>query len=77
MEVIEKVASVKNKRIKRNSQEWFGSEISGKIIIRDKLFKKYQKTRLHVDKEIYNRAQYSVQNLLAKKEKELFKYKLK
>ena len=27
MEVIDKVAPVKNKIIKRNSQEWFGSEI--------------------------------------------------
>ena len=27
--------------------------ISEKLIIRDKLFKKYKKSRLHVDKEIY------------------------
>ena len=67
MEVIDKVAPVKNKRIKRNSQEWFDSEISEKLIIRDKLFKKYKKTRLHVDKEIYKRARYSVQNIIAKK----------
>ena len=69
MEVIDKVAPVKSKRIKRNSQEWFDSEISEKLIIRDKLFKKYKKTRLHVDKEIYKRARYSVQNLIAKKKK--------
>ena len=30
MEVIDKVAPVKNKIIKRNSQEWFDSEISEK-----------------------------------------------
>ena len=41
MEVIDKVVPVKNKRIKRNSQEWFDSEISEKLIIRDKLFKKF------------------------------------
>ena len=73
MEVIDKVAPVKSKRIKRNSQEWFDSEISEKLIIRDKLFKKYKKTRLHVDKEIYKRAQYSVQNLTAKKENNFLK----
>ena len=28
MEVIDKVTPVKNKRIKRNSQEWFDNEIS-------------------------------------------------
>ena len=42
MEVIDKVALVKNKRTKRNSQEWFDSEISEKkYIIWDKPFKKY------------------------------------
>ena len=72
MEVIDKVAPVKSKRIKRNSQEWFDSEISEKLITRDKLFKKYKKTRPHVDKEIYKRARYSVQNLIAKKKKRIF-----
>ena len=43
MEVIDNVAPVKNKRIKRNSQEWFDSEISEKLIIRDKFFKNYKK----------------------------------
>ena len=69
MEVIDKVGPVKNDRIKRNSQEWFDSDISEKLVIRDKLFKKYKKTSLHVDKEIYKRTQYSVQNLSAKKKK--------
>ena len=42
------------------------------------LFKKYKKTRLrlHGDKEIYKRAWYSVQNLIAKK-KRFFENKLK
>ena len=43
IEVIDKVTPVKNKRIKRNSQEWFDSEISEKLIIRGKLLKKYKK----------------------------------
>ena len=77
MEVIDKVAPVKNKRIKRNSQEWFDSEISEKLIIQDKLFKKYKRTRLHVDKEINKSAWYIVKNLIAKKKKEFFGNKLK
>ena len=40
MEVIDKVAPVKNKRIKTSFQEWFDCEISEKLMIRDKLFKK-------------------------------------
>ena len=67
-EVIDKVTPVKIKRIKRNSQEWFDSEISEKLIIL-KLFKKCKETRLHVDKDIYKRAPYSVQNLVAKEKK--------
>ena len=43
MEVIDKVAQVKNKRIKKNSQGWFDSQISENLIIWDKLFKKYKK----------------------------------
>ena len=77
MEVNDKVAPVKSKKIKRNSQEWFNSEISEKLIIRDKLFKKHKKTRVHVDKEIYKRAQYTVQTLIAKKKKEFFEENLK
>ena len=77
MEVIDKVAPVKNKRIKRNSQDWFGRVILGKLIIQDKLFMKYKKTRLLVQKEIYKRARYSVQNLITKKKKEFFENKLK
>ena len=71
MEVIDKVAPVKNKRIKRNSQEWLDCEISEKLTIWDKRFKIYKKTttRLHVYREIYKRAPYSVQNLIAKKKK--------
>ena len=53
MEVINKVALVKYKRIKRNSQEWFVSEISEKLLIRDKLFSKNKKSRLLVDQDIY------------------------
>ena len=80
MEIIDKVVPTKNKVIKRNSQEWFDSEISDNLIIRDKLSKKYEKkTTLHVDKEIYKRARYSVsvQNLIDKKKKEIFENKFK
>ena len=43
MEVTEKAVPVKNKGIKKNSQEWFDSMIPEKLIIWDKLFKKYKK----------------------------------
>ena len=74
MKVIDKVVPVKSKRIKRNSQEWFDSEISEKLIIRDKLFEKYKKTKLDVDKEIYERARYNVRNVIVKKKKFLLDF---
>ena len=43
MKVVDKVAPVKNKRIKRDSQEWFDGEIPEKLIIWNKLFKKSKK----------------------------------
>ena len=39
IKVIEKVAPVKSSRIKRNSQKWFESEISEKLIIPNKVFR--------------------------------------
>ena len=71
MEVIDKVAPVKNKKIKKNSQKWFDSEISKKLIIRDKLFKKRnQKSRVHLDKEINKTARYNAET--CKEEKRSF-----
>ena len=43
VEVIGKVALVKNKRIKGSFQEWLDGEISEILIRLDKLFKKYKK----------------------------------
>ena len=73
MEVIDKIAPVKNKITKKNAQEWFESEISEKLIIQDKPFKKYKRTSINVDKGIYKSARCSVQNFIAKKKKMFLK----
>ena len=52
--MIDKVAPIKERRVKQNSQEWFDGEIADEIKNRDKLFKKFKKSKLHIDKEIYN-----------------------
>ena len=62
MKVIDKVAPAKTKRI--NSQEQFDGEISEKLIIRDKLFKKYQKSRIHENEYIYKIVRYNMQHLI-------------
>ena len=54
MNVIDKVAPLKERRVKQNPQEWFDGEITDEIKNRDKLFKKFKKSKLKIDKDIYN-----------------------
>ena len=42
MSVIDKVAPIKERRVKQNSQEWFDGEIADEIKNRYKLFKKFK-----------------------------------
>ena len=67
--VIDLVAPIKSRRIKQNSQEQLDGELAEKISVRDKLFKKFKKSKLHIDKEIYKIARYEVQKLISYKKK--------
>ena len=42
----------------------------------DKLLKKIKKSRLHIDKELYNAAQYKVHKLIFNKKTDYFESKL-
>ena len=53
MAVIDNLAPSKNKHIKGTSQNWFDAEIMEKISDRDKLYKKFKKSCLHLDKDNY------------------------
>ena len=57
-------------RIKNNASEWFDGEIAEKMHTRDKLYKRFKSTKLHVDEEIYKEARNTIQNLILKKKKE-------
>ena len=76
MSVTDKLSSFKTKRVKGNSQEWFDGEVLESIALRDKLFKKFKRSKLNVDKEIYNKARNRSHRLILQK-KEYFKNKLK
>ena len=76
MAVIDNLAPSKNKRIKGTSQNWFDAEIMEKISDRDKLFKKFKKSRLHVDKDNYKEARNEVQKLISTKKKAYSESKL-
>ena len=77
MSAIESIAPIKEKRIKNNSQEWFDGEIIEKIALRNKCLKKFKKTKLQIDKEIYNQSSNEVQNLIRTKKRMQFEEKLK
>ena len=74
--VIDNLAPMKQSRIKNNSQEWFDGEIMEKIAIRDKLFKKFKNSKLHVDNDIFKEAKKEVVDLINRKKKEFFENKL-
>ena len=71
MVAIDKVAPIKERRIKHNSQECFDGEISESVKNRDKLLKKFKKSRLHIDKELYNKKKKRIN-----KKKDYFENKL-
>ena len=77
MSVIDKLAPYKTKRFKDHSQEWFDGEVLESIALRDKLFKKFKRSKLNVDKEIYNKARNRSHRLILQKKKEYFENKLK
>ena len=71
MNVIDKVAPLKERRVKQNSQEWLDGEIADEIKNRDKLFRKFKKSKLQVDKVIYNAARYKLQKMIINKKKSI------
>ena len=71
MNVIDKVAPLKERRVKQNSQEWFDGEIADEIKNRDKLFRKSKKSKQQIDKDIYNAARYKLQKMIINKKKSI------
>ena len=76
MIAIDKVAPTKERRLKHNSQEWSDGEISEAIRNREKLLKKFKRSRLHIDKELYNAAQYKVPKMIFNKKNDYSQNKL-
>ena len=56
MNVIDKLAPFKTKRVKGNSREFLDGEVLESIALQDKLFKKFKRNKLNIDLEIYNKA---------------------
>ena len=73
---IDRVAPIKEIRIKNNTQEWFDNEIAEAIKIREKYFKKFKKSNLQIDYNFYIEAKYNTQKLIRQKKIELSNTKL-
>ena len=59
-----------------DTQKWFSTEVLENKNTRDKLFKKFKKSRLHIDKELYKKAKYNTLKLIAAKKRAFFDDKL-
>ena len=77
LSVIDVIAPNKTARVKNRTQEWFDGEILEMIAHRDKLSKKYKKSKLHIDKELFKQARNATLNLIRRKKKEYYEGKLK
>ena len=67
MTVTGKIAPYRDKRINGNTQKWFDREVLQKLNARDKLFKKFKKYRLNIEKKLYKKAKCDASKLITKK----------
>ena len=75
-QVINNLALYKTIRVKNQSNEWFDGELAEQISNRDKLFKKFKKSKLHINELIYKEAKNTAQRLIKEKKKKIFSKKL-
>ena len=58
------------------NQDWFDIEVADLIHVREKLFLKFKKSKLHIDEEIYKKIGSQVQKLIKKRGKISMKFTL-
>ena len=75
MVAFDKVAPVKERRIKHNFQEWLDGKIFKAIKNHDKLFRKFKKSRLLMNEELDNAVWYKVNKLVFYRKKNYFENK--
>ena len=75
-QAINNLAPYKTNRVKNQSNEWLDGELPEQISNRSKLFKKFKKSKLHIDELIYKEAKNTVQRLIKGKKKKFFSKKL-
>ena len=73
MNIIDKVAPLKEIQVKQNSQEWFDWEIADEIKNLDKLFRKFKKSKLQLTKIFIMRQGINYRKLLLTKKEHFLK----
>ena len=68
-QVVNNLAPYKTIRVKNRYKEWLDGELAQQISNRNKLFKKFKKSKLHIDELIYKEAKNTVQRLIKEKKK--------
>ena len=76
MTVIDKIALFKTKQVKKNSHKWFDGEVLEKLNSTDKLFQKFKKPRLCIDKELFKKVKYEVLKLIVTKNQAFYNEKI-
>ena len=61
--------------MKGNTQKWFDGKVLEKLNSRDKLFQKFKKSSLLIDKELYKKVKYEALKMIATKKASHFKKK--
>ena len=67
MQAVDEIAPYREFRVKGQTEDWFDGEIMERIKNRDKLLKKYEKSKLEVDHKIYREAKAEASNLIKSK----------
>ena len=75
-DLVNKVAPTKSIRVKNKTNEWFDGGIAEKIATRDKLFRKFKKSKLSVDEILHKEARNTVQVLIKDRKRKLLQEKL-
>ena len=71
--IIDEIAPVKEMCIKNNTEEWVDEEIFEAIRVRDKKYKRFKRTRLHVDHVNYRKSRNQVKHLIQRKKRNYIK----
>ena len=72
MKVINEIAPSKETITRSNNQAWFGREVADLIHVREKLFLKFKKSKLHIYEEIYKNIWNQIQKLIKKRKRSFY-----